>query len=170
MYNIDRFSKMHETLIGQWCLKKHAGPQSVADRQTPELVDYLGSPRRYTWYSATIFRQELAKWPNGDVAADLAEADFVELLQRTSSRAANHGWVRNYLTASSGPQSWVQRVDAAVMDIEPLVEGRRVEYRPKDFEWLECGECRRWRRVDLSTARVFSNWLWRQHEREERRA
>ena len=178
LYNIDRFFKMHATLIGQWRLQKNAGPQSAADRQSPGLVDYLGSPRRYMWYSATIFKQELAKWPKendgvvGELSVeDLSEAAFVELLKRTSSRAANHGIVRNYAVAFSGPQSWVQRSDAGVMELEPLIEGRRVEFRPKDFEWLQCsGACQRWRRVDLSTARAFSNWHWRQHEREERRA
>jgi len=173
LYNIDRYFKKHATLIGQWGLKKNAGPQSAADRDVTVLVEYLGSPRRYMWYSATIFKQELAKWSDGcSIVADLAEGDFLELLQRTSSRAANHGWVRNYMTAFSGPQSWVQRLDAAFMEIEPVVQGRAVEYRPKDFAWLQCGreECHRWRRVDLATARVFSNWHWLQHERDERRA
>ena len=135
-----------------------------------KLVDYLGSPRRYMWFSAAIFKQELAAWRPGIATEDLSEADFVELLQRTSTRPSNHGVVRNYLVAFSGPQSWVQRAEAAVMDLEPRVEGRRVEYRPKEFEWLQCAACERWRRVDLSTVRVFANWHWRHHEHEERKA
>ena len=170
LYNIDRYYKKHISYVTQWRLDRKLGPQSSADRHTPHLVNYLGSPRRYAWYTATIFRQELAAWRPGVAVEDLAEGDFYDLLQRTSTRASNHSAVKNYLEVYSGPQCWTQRTDSLLMDIEPRVEGRRVEYRPKEFEWLECSNCQRWRRVDLATARLFSNWHWRQHECEERRA
>ena len=162
---------MHLTLANGASEKK-LGPQSSADRHDPLLLNYLGSPRRYMWYSAKLFKEELAAWQKpGKIVAveDLSEADFEELLQRTSARGANHAVVRNYLVQFSGPQCWTQRSEAAVMNIEARVEGVHVVYRPKDFEWLECGTCKRWRRVDLSTARIFSNCQWRQHEYETRR-
>ena len=101
---------------------------------------------------------------------ELSEADFVELLRRTSTRGANHAIVRNYVTRFSGPQSWAQRCDAGVMSVEAQIQGRSVNYRPNEFELLECSDCQRWRRVDLDTARLFSNWHWLQHEYDARRA
>ena len=164
------FFKKHETTTTLWRLKKGAGPQSAADQGDESLVNYLGSPRLFMWYSAVIFKDELAtKFPGVCVEA-VSERDFLDLLQRTSTRASNHGVVRSYFVAFSGPQSWIQRSDARMMAMEPRVEGRRVEYRPKEFEWLECGTCGSWRRVDLATARVFSNSYWRRHEYEERMA
>jgi len=172
LYNIDLCFKKHASYIGQWRLREKAGPQSSADRHDPLLLNYLGSPCRYMWFSAKLFKEELAAWQKpGNIVAveDLSEADFEELLQRTSSRGANHAVVRNYIVQFSGPQCWTQRSDAAVMNIEPRVAGVHVDYRPKDFEWLECGTCERWRRVDLATARLFSNCHWRRHEYEVRK-
>ena len=151
--------------MNSWQLDSHRGPQSIEDRNDLERLNYLGTPKRYMWYSATIFKQELTAWrlavgQPDIVVTDFSEADFVELLQRTSARGANHAIVRNYVTKFSGPQSWVQRSDAVIMSVDARVKGRSMSYQPKEFELLWCNECKRWRRVDLDTGRLFSNWHW----------
>jgi hypothetical protein len=103
--------------------------------------------------------------PDG-LVENVSEDVLMDALQRKNVRAANHSVVRNYLQAFSGPQCFVQHGDRSLFALEPSVVGSRTPYTAKEFEWVYCDReaCGRARRVDLSTARCFSNKAWRADE------
>ena len=90
LYNINMFCVLHKAVALSWQLEPYKGPQSIDDRNDPERLNYLRTPTRYMWYLATIFKQELTAWARAlgrpsVTATELSEADFVELLRRTSA-------------------------------------------------------------------------------------
>ena len=91
---------MNSTMIPLWHLKKGAGPQSAADQADARLVNYLGFPRLFMWYSGIIFKDELAtKHPGVSVDA-VSERDFF-------GTCCNGRALVRPTMASSGITSWV---------------------------------------------------------------
>ena len=170
LHAIDRYFAMNPAVRNTWKLEEYRGPQSASEQCILSKYEYMGQPHRFMWFSASIFRQELkALAPNG-LVEHVAEDILMDALQRTNVRAANHSVVRNYLQAFSGPQCFAQRGDRSLFALEPSVVGSRTPFSAKDFEWLYCDDeaCGRARRVDVSTARCFSNKAWRADEQKSR--
>ena len=170
LYAIDRYFAMHAAVRHAWHLHEWSGPQSATDRQNKDRHNYLGSPNRFMWFSSTIFFQELHALAPGSTLLNVTEPLFMQALQRTSVRAANHSVVRNYLQPYSGPQCFCQRHDNALFLLEPSTVSQRAPLRAKDFAWLYCDapDCGKARRVDLATLRLFANSTWLREERDAR--
>ena len=126
MHGIDRYFAKNPAVRHAWQLEPWSGPQSASDRRVDARYSYLGTPKRFMWFSNIIFRQELAALAPGGHLLSVNESVFMEALARTTARAANHSVVRNYLTPFSGPQCFCQRHDAALFHLEPAVHRQRV--------------------------------------------
>ena len=100
LWNIHRYFAVNPAVVHGWRLQPYRGPQTADDRHDATKVDYLGEPRRFMYYSALLFREELEALRPGATLADVSEPDFMEVLKRTSARAANNGMVRNYFTGA----------------------------------------------------------------------
>ena len=144
-----------------WKLARSRGPQGLSERGDLEKLNYLGKPKRFKYFSGRLFQQEVQAFRSGATIANLTEAEFMRCLQATSTRAANHSVVRNYLVAFSGPQCYSQRDDAALLGLEPTVSGVRAPYKTKEFAWLQCNVCSKWRRVDRPTAFLYDSRTWK---------
>ena len=72
---------------------------------------------------------------------DVTDDEFQMALHRTAAVAVNHQVTRGYGTPFAGPQSFVQRHDAARMQMEPGPRaGGRTASTP-EFLWVQCDAC-----------------------------
>ena len=152
---------MHPRQIQQWRLDRNRGPTSAAER-FDEKVNYLGSPKKYKYFSKTVFAQELNAIQNGLHPLNATEIQFMDALEHTSIRMRHWSLVRRAGSSYEyrGPQSWIQRGDPILMDFEPQDrEIARYQSKPSDVcvEFLQCNCCKQWRRVDLSTYNIYCN-------------
>ena len=143
LYSIDRYFKMHPAQPTQWGLQPKRGPQSAADRGNDALVNYLGAPKRNYYYSWTLFQREMCALRGDATLEDLTEHEFQELLRRTSQDAHNYSVIKNYCVPFSGPQSFIQRRDEALMHMEPGPRPAKQSANAvsSEFQWLQCDTC-----------------------------
>ena len=73
-----------------WRLEPWSGPQNAAERHNKSRHEYMGSLKRFMWFSSTIFNQELQALAPGSSLIDVSERTFMQALQRTTARASNH--------------------------------------------------------------------------------
>ena len=69
--SIDRYYKMNPAYTTQWALQERRGPQSSAERHERQKVNYLGTPRRYKFFSRMIFDRELTALREGATLDDV---------------------------------------------------------------------------------------------------
>ena len=102
--SVDRFFTNHPSVQISWKLDVFCGPQSAAERYDKQKLEYLAESHRFIWFSALIFQQEMHAVHPSCTLLTITEDIFMQVLQRTNARAANHSIVRNYLQPFSGPQ------------------------------------------------------------------
>ena len=169
MKNIDRYFAKNLAVRASWQLLRGRGPQNLEDRRNAGKLDYLGSPRRFKFFSAWIFRHKLKAFRPAAELASISKSELMTVLQATSTRAANRAVVRNYAVPFSGSQCYCQRASSSLFQQEPRAMGVGLPLRAGDFVWLQCSDCRKWRRVDLPAGRLFDAQVWRQKSQAERR-
>ena len=75
-------------------LEPNKGPVSSAERYT-SVADYIGTPRRYNYYSFLHFCQELGAFREGLTPAEATEREFEKALQNTRQKMHDNGETRH---------------------------------------------------------------------------
>jgi hypothetical protein len=172
LHVVNRYYQCHASYRTNWKLTAGREPQRAEDRQDPERVNYLGTPRRHTYYSYSLFQAELKNVRAGATPRDATELEFDTALRLTSARGANTAVVRNYQRPQySGPQKVVQRDQIENLELEPQLRrsGNVIPGSTRGFDEIQCHDCGRWRRVDEATLKQFQNRTWWCDRYEERR-
>ena len=132
-------------------------------------MNYLGQPQKFQFYSRRAFDRALSRLRTGATLEDATEEEFMEALTLTTKVCSNVGMIRNYAITYTGPQSFVQRGHASMMDFEPeLLSKETVEPEAGavegctdgKLEWIQCDDCDRWRRVDRRTYTMYHSNTW----------
>jgi len=148
-------------------LTESAGPRSVEDRHDHERAFYCGTIQRFRYYAPSVFRKKLENLVGRtDVSvSEVSERIFMEALRRTSDSMKDCHIVRG-IPLYMGPQCISHRGDEARMRFVPREEHVSSKSASSSatghrcLDMLQCGCCKRWRRVDEQTLLQFSNETW----------
>ena len=161
---VDEYYRKHVSQLAARRLVRFAGPQNLTDRGALCEQSLGGICELYRDFAAPVFADELRRLDPLVTPTTCCEQQFMQALKSTDLRmrywraCSDSGaldWYR-------GPQSYIHRVDLDRMNfvsarLSGAVPKPRSPQASESLHWLACGKCSNWRRVDASTAKVYSN-------------